>query len=93
MRTIPQIDLQELPENAQQEVYDFYLFIKQRVSDNQFLNTKTDIKLKKQEPNGKVIATISDRIAARGDAFNDIEDPLQWQRKIRSDRPLPGRDV
>ncbi|MCF6335237.1 MAG: hypothetical protein L3J12_05820 [Spirochaetales bacterium] len=28
-----QIDLQGLPENAQQEVYDFYLFIKQRVSE------------------------------------------------------------
>ena len=30
MRTIPQIDLWVLPENAQQEVYDFYLFLKQR---------------------------------------------------------------
>ncbi len=32
MQTMPQIDLQVLPEKAQQEVYDFYLFIKQRVS-------------------------------------------------------------
>ena len=33
MQTIPQIDLRVLPENAQQAVYDFYLFIKQRVSE------------------------------------------------------------
>lgn len=24
--------------------------------------------------------------------FRDIEDPLAWQREIRKDRPLPGRD-
>ena len=30
MQTIPQIDLRVLPESAQQEVYDFYLFLKQR---------------------------------------------------------------
>jgi hypothetical protein len=25
-------------------------------------------------------------------AFRDIEDPVEWQREIRRDRPLPGRD-
>jgi hypothetical protein len=24
-------------------------------------------------------------------AFRDIEDPVEWQREIRKDRPLPGR--
>ena len=24
--------------------------------------------------------------------FADIEDPVAWQREIRKDRPLPGRD-
>lgn len=24
--------------------------------------------------------------------FDDIEDPVAWQREIRKDRPLPGRD-
>ena len=37
MISVKQIDLQGLPENAQQEVYDFYLFIKQRVSEKQIL--------------------------------------------------------
>jgi antitoxin component of MazEF toxin-antitoxin module len=26
------------------------------------------------------------------DAFNDIKDPIAWQRKIRKDRELPGRE-
>ena len=25
-------------------------------------------------------------------AFSEIEDPVEWQREIRKDRPLPGRD-
>ena len=37
MIKVKQIDLQGLPENAQQEVYDFYLFIKQRVHEKQIL--------------------------------------------------------
>lgn len=24
--------------------------------------------------------------------FRDIEDPVAWQREIRTDRPLPGRE-
>jgi len=30
-------------------------------------------------------------LAALG-AFRDIDDPVAWQREIREDRPLPGRD-
>lgn len=26
------------------------------------------------------------------DAYADIDDPVAWQREIRKDRPLPGRD-
>lgn len=32
-----------------------------------------------------------ERLAAAG-AFDHIEDPGEWQREIREDRPLPGRD-
>lgn len=32
-----------------------------------------------------------ERLAAMG-AFDHIEDPGEWQREIREDRPLPGRD-
>ena len=37
MIAVKQIDLRGLPENAQQEVYDFYLFIKQRVKERETL--------------------------------------------------------
>jgi hypothetical protein len=32
-----------------------------------------------------------ERLAARN-AFAEIEDPVAWQREIREDRPLPGRE-
>ena len=38
MQTVPQIDLHVLPENAQQEVYDFYLFVKQRISEKKLVS-------------------------------------------------------
>ena len=31
------------------------------------------------------------RVAAR-DGLAGIEDPVAWQREVRGDRPLPGRD-
>ena len=30
---------------------------------------------------------------AASDAFSEISDPVEWQREIRKDRPLPGRDI
>ena len=30
---------------------------------------------------------------AASDAFSEISDPSEWQREIRKDRPLPGREV
>ena len=35
MSAAKHIDLQDLPESAQQEVYDFYLFVRQRVLEEQ----------------------------------------------------------
>jgi hypothetical protein len=37
------------------------------------------------------IASILNRLAA-ANACAEIADPSQWQREIRGDRPLPGRD-
>ncbi len=31
-------------------------------------------------------------IIAKGADVSNIPDPLAWQREIRADRPLPGRD-
>ena len=37
------------------------------------------------------IVEILEKIAA-SNVFADISDPVEWQRELRQDRPLPGRD-
>ncbi|MFL5384878.1 MAG: hypothetical protein ACJ8GN_20355 [Longimicrobiaceae bacterium] len=44
-----------------------------------------------REERGRQIADALDKLAAMH-AFADIDDPVEWQREIRKDRPLPGRD-
>ena len=40
---------------------------------------------------GKTTFELLQELANMG-AFAEIEDPVAWQREIRKDRPLPGRD-
>ncbi len=40
---------------------------------------------------GKRMASALQKLAASG-AVADIEDPVAWQREMRQDRRLPGRD-
>lgn len=42
------------------------------------------------ERHAKGMAAMS-RLASRG-GVRSISDPVQWQREIRAERPLPGRD-
>ena len=37
------------------------------------------------------IVEILEKMAANN-VFADISDPVEWQRDLRQDRPLPGRD-
>ncbi|MFM9903074.1 MAG: hypothetical protein ACKVQJ_00715 [Pyrinomonadaceae bacterium] len=46
---------------------------------------------KNYEPNGKRAMSILEKIADRG-GIKSIVDPVAWQREIRKDRPLPGRE-
>ena len=46
----------------------------------------------KGEPNGKAIAALFEELARRGTLESAIPDPAAWQREIRRDRPLPGRE-
>ena len=41
---------------------------------------------------GQRMAKALERLAAAG-ALSEITDPVEWQREIRKDRPLPDRDV
>lgn len=40
---------------------------------------------------GKQMADALAKLADVG-AFSEIDSPVEWQREIRNDRPLPGRD-
>jgi hypothetical protein len=42
-------------------------------------------------PNGPAMAAALAEISARGGPKN-YGDPLEWQRDVRKDRPLPGRE-
>jgi hypothetical protein len=44
-----------------------------------------------RESRGQQMADALSKLAEAG-AFSEIEDPGAWQRTIRRDRPLPGRD-
>ena len=52
------------------------------------LDTPGDIDATTQ---GERMAKALERLAS-SNAFADIKDPVAWQREIRKDRPLPGRD-
>jgi len=78
-------DVESLPEQFQTEALDFVQFLKQKISKKEKITQVEGI-------NGSDIAQLMSKIAERGDAFSDIEDPVEWQRKVRQDRPLPGRE-
>ena len=52
------------------------------------LDTPSDVDATTQ---GQRMAKALEQLAA-SNAFADIKDPVAWQREIRKDRPLPGRD-
>ena len=57
------------------------------------VRVKTPIKRWKSESERK--AALRDALSTlrESGAFADIEDPVAWQREIRKDRPLPGREL
>ena len=80
-------DIETLPPPMQREVADFVEFLKLKLAQAQPLDHAAE-----QEPSGAKVVRLMEQIAARGTAFREIEDPAAWQREIRQDRPLPGRE-
>ena len=78
-------DVEKLPLQMQEEALDFV----RSLTDKQRL---LDLADPDREPNGTKLAKLMAEVAARGTAFRDIKDPAAWQREIRKDRPLPGRE-
>jgi len=72
-----------LPPEKQNEVLDFITFLQQRA---QSAHTATA-----EDERRKRLKKAFETLAEMG-TFADITDPVEWQRQIRKDRPLPGRD-
>jgi len=79
-------NLDSLPERMQAETLDFVEFLKAKVERNRPSISAAP------EPNGVAIVKILKKMAARK-ALSEIKDPSAWQREIRQDRPLPGREA
>lgn len=77
-------DLAELPTEMQMETLDFIRFLKTKWVNQHALQTEA-------KNNGFALAELLDN-AATSNLFSVIDDPAAWQREIRKDRPLPGRE-
>lgn len=77
-------NLDSLPETMQAEILDFVEFLRAKTERVRPVVTS--------EPNGVAMVRIMERMAARR-ALSEIKDPSAWQREIRKDRPLHGREA
>ena len=77
-------DVEKLPPDMQEETFNFVQFLKSKV-------IKSDCKLKRAEPNGIALAQLM-KEASKKNLFSHIENPAEWQREIRKERSLPGRE-
>ena len=78
-----QQQLSTLPPEKQTEVLDFITFLKNQAQSAQAAFA--------EEQRGKRIKAALETLAELG-TFADIADPVEWQRELRKDRPLPGRE-
>lgn len=74
---------QRLGPDKQKEVLDFVLFLETRAD-------KHPAGLEAAERQRRLGLALEKLVEAR--PFGDIADPVAWQREIRKDRPLPGRE-
>lgn len=74
---------QHLKPSEQKEVMDFVLFLEQRAGK---LSAGID-----EEERGQRLSDAFRQLQA-ANPFKNLIDPVAWQREIRQDRPLPGRD-
>ena len=85
MTLLEQIEqqLRNLPPEKQVEVLDFVTFLQQQVQATRSEAAEQERK--------KRLRKAFEKLAELG-TFSEITDPVEWQRQIRKDRPLPGRD-
>jgi hypothetical protein len=79
-----QQQLSTLPPEKQSEVLDFVTFLQGQVQSMR----SPSVEEKRKKRLKKAFGTLTEL-----GTFADITDPVEWQRKIRKDRPLPGREA
>jgi len=77
-------DVEKLPPDMQEETFNFVQFLKSKL-----LNS--NLKPKRAELNGIALAQLM-KEASKKNLFSHIENPAEWQREIRKERSLPGRE-
>ncbi len=85
MTLVEQIQQQvtQLPPDKQREVLDFIVFLQERLRAIHITPNETE----RKDQLRKAFA----KLAELG-TFSGIADPVEWQRQIRKDRPVPGRE-
>lgn len=88
MTLMEQIEKQirQLPPESQREVLDFAMFLQERA------RSSPPVPAGAKAERGKRIKAAFLKLAELK-VFADIKDPVEWQRQIRKDRPLPGREA
>ncbi len=77
-------DAGDLPKEMQKEALNFVRFLKSRLPVKQS-------QVKKQKPNSEKLIRLLQE-ASEKKLFSHIHDPAAWQRDLRRDRSLPGRE-
>lgn len=77
-------DVETLPPDMQEETFNFVQFLKSKI-------IKSDRKIERAEPNGIALAQLM-KEGSKKNLFSRIENPAEWQREIRKERSLPGRE-
>ncbi|PID98478.1 MAG: hypothetical protein CSA83_01055 [Actinomycetales bacterium] len=78
-------EIDALAPMQQAEVLSFVRKLKSELPGYRAINNETE------EERKAAIRTALLNLQKSG-AFSEIEDPVAWQREIRKDRPLPGRE-
>jgi len=71
-------EVENLPEDMQREVIDFVQFLKAKRQEQKPYDSQQILSLLQE--------------GRQQNLFASIDDPVAWQKDIRTDRPLPGRD-
>jgi hypothetical protein len=76
--------MRALPPEKQRQALDFITFLREQT-------LKDEPESEKAERGEQIKAALQRMVEL--EVFAHISDPVEWQRKIRADRSLPGRDA